>query len=178
MDIFKQKRNLVLTIVFLVILNIVTLSLLWFGRPQSDLRKGPRGSEQNTEHIQKLLKEELGFNNNQAEKYIAIRDKHRKNTRHLNEEIRKLKKEMFDQALQNNDQAMISDSLLNLAQEKQSQIEKLTFQQFLNLKKICNPEQNMKLQKLMHRLLAPPHLDRHGEPPPPPRGERPPPFEN
>jgi hypothetical protein len=175
MDIFKQKQNLVLTIVFLVILNIVTLSLLWFGRPQADLRKGPIGPEQNTERIQKLLKEELGFDNNQAEKYLAIRDKHKKETRHLNEDIRKLKKEMFDQALQSNDQAMISDSLLNLAQEKQSKIEKLTFQQFLDLKKICNSEQKMKLRKLIHRVLAPPHPERHGEPPPTPKGERPPP---
>jgi len=176
MDIFKQKRNLIFTIVFLVILNIITLLLLWFGRPQNNLRGGSRGPEHNSEHIQRILNKELGFNDLQAKKYIKMRDKHRQNTKQLNEDIKKLKKEMFDQALKDNNQSTLSDSLLHLTQVKQAEMERMTFQHFLNLKKLCNPDQQKILQQLIHKLFAPPIDERM--PPPPPRGDLPPHLRN
>ncbi len=91
MDVFKQNRNLLLTIIVLVILNIVTLTLLWIGRPEA-----PR---ENKVHIQKRLMEELNFSEKQAEQYIALREDHQKNLMLINEEIKKVKKEMFDQVL-------------------------------------------------------------------------------
>jgi len=83
---------------------------------------------------------------------------------------------MFDEVLQDNPHPALSDSLLNITQEKQAQIERLTYNYFLKLKKICNTEQRKKLKILMHEVFAP----RPGEnasrkmPPPPPDGQRPP----
>ena len=91
---------------------------------------------------------------------------------------------MFEEAMYG-EKSVISDSLLSLSLEKQSQLELLTFQHFLKLKEICTPEQQEKLFEIVHRLLGktqggpPPGVPR-GEvksempPPPPPRGERPP----
>ncbi|MCP5062564.1 MAG: hypothetical protein GY936_08885, partial [Ignavibacteriae bacterium] len=139
MDIFKQKKNLIFTIVFLVILNIITLFLLWFIKPQNHLHGGPRGAKQGNEQIQKILKKEFGFNDLQAKNYISLRDKHKRDTKLLNEDIKKLKKEMFDQALKDNIQTTISDSLLILTQVKQAEMERKIFQHFLDLKNLCNP---------------------------------------
>lgn len=179
MDIFKQRRNLVAAIVVLVLLNIVTLLLLWFGRPKYDSQKGPGIPGREKGQVQKLLKEELNFSEKQAEQYIALRKEHRENTIQLNKEIRKIKREMFDHVLMN-DETALSDSLLKLTLEKQAQIEKLTFQHFQELKKICNSDQLKKLMKIMHKILGPPQPERMGGPPPHPPGEnregfRPPP---
>jgi len=184
MDIFKQKRNLVITIIILVLLNIVTLLLLWFGRPKHDSQSGPGIPDRERGQVQKLLKEELNFSEKQAEQYIALRKEHQENTMHLSEEIRKIKKEMFDHVLLN-DETTLSDSLLELSLEKQSELEKLTFRHFQELKRICNSDQRKKLMKIMHKILGPPQPERMGGPPPPgenreghhpppPRGERPP----
>ena len=177
MDSFKQKKNLIFTIVFLVILNIFTLFLLWFGKPQHNLHGRLRGPEQGNEQIQIILNKELDFNDLQAKEYIGLREKHRKNTKQLNDDIKKLKKEMFDQALKNNNQTTISDSLLNLTQAKQAEMERKTFQHFLDLKNLCNPDQQKILQQLIHRLFAPP-INERMDAPPSPRGELPPHLRN
>ena len=57
MDIFKQKQNLMLVIVLLVILNIITLAVLWIGRPsQRAGRRGPGDPLKEQGQVQKLLK--------------------------------------------------------------------------------------------------------------------------
>jgi len=176
MDIFKQKHYLGLVVILLVLLNLTTLTMLWIGRPerQAPLR-GPRNLIEEQHRIQQLLKEELGFDEAQIEQYLQMRRKHGERVRQLDEEIRQLKKQMFDEVLQENPQPTLSDSLLKLTQEKQLQIERLTFQHFLDLKKICKPEQQDKLKLLMHEMFRrQPARHDDGQFPHPPDGERPP----
>ena len=180
MDIFKRNRNLIITIVVLVIINITTLLLLWFGRPNAtDLR----GSGNEKVRIQEMLKAELGFSDKQAKQFIDLRQNHKEKSIKLDDEIMVLKKEMFAEAMYGN-KSNISDSLLNLSLQKQSQLEKLTFEHFQKLKQICTADQQKKLFEIVHRLIGPPQ---HGGPPPnapgpkgenrggpPPPGEHPP----
>ena len=110
--------------------------------------------------------------------YLRLRQDHREQMRLLNEDIRQIKKQMFDEVLQDKPQPALSDSLLTLAQEKQAQIERLTFQHFLDLKSLCRPKQKDKLKLLMHeffRKQSPGKKD--GSPPPPPRQHPPRPSE-
>lgn len=184
MDIFKQKRNLILTIVVLVVINIITLLLLWLGKPKPNDMRGLGNGENEKVRIQEMLKEELGFSTDQAEKFIILRKNHKEQTSKLDNEIMLIKKEMFDKAMYGNN-TNISDSLLNLSLEKQSQLEKLVFEHFVKLKQICTPEQQKILFKHMHNILGtpnhgglppgeipngpPPGEMREGHPPPPPR---------
>ncbi|MBD3289491.1 periplasmic heavy metal sensor [candidate division KSB1 bacterium] len=158
MDIFKQNRYLIFVIILLVILNIGTLSMLWFGKSQRPAHLPDRQHPENERvRLQELLQSELGFDEAQVEQYLHLRREHREKIDHLNTEIRRVKRQMFDEVLAENPQPTISDSLLNLAQEKQAQIEKLTFRHFLDLKKLCKPEQQDKLRLLMHELFRQPH---------------------
>jgi hypothetical protein len=121
-----------------------------------------------------LLKEELGFDSNQVKQYLKLRENLNQQIMQLNNEIRRLKKQMFDEVLHDIPQPMLSDSLLKLTQEKQAKIEQLTFQHFLDLKKICKPDQQKKLQLLMHELFRQqPDGMREGHPPPPYRDKQP-----
>ncbi len=62
MDIFKQKRYLILLVVILIIINLVTLLMIWVNKPQKPLMDRKHlEPEQETAHIQQLLKDELGF---------------------------------------------------------------------------------------------------------------------
>jgi len=172
MDTFKQKRNLIVTIVILVVINLITLLLLWFGKPKYNISAEPEAKVGKKVHIQKLLKEELGFSDAQAEQYITLRNEHHKNTMQLTKEIKRIKREMFEQVLTSDDTGIISDSLLNLSLGKQKQLENLTFQHFRKLKKICNPDQRKKLMRLMHKLLSTRQHERMGDMPP--KGKLPP----
>ncbi len=179
MDIFKQKRYLIIFIVVLTLLNLGTLLLLWMGRPSHNqgIRESNRKIKEEA-RLEHLLNAELGFDETQTGRYLEMRQEHRRQTHRLNEEIRQIKKQMFDEVLQEKPRQKLSDSLLTLAQEKQAQIEQLTFQHFLDLKKLCKPEQQKKLKLLMHEVFRknpPPPNNIENRPPPPPAGEEPPP---
>lgn len=182
MDVFKQRRNLIVTIIILVILNITAISLLIIGKPKHPEEREQIGNRKNEiERITKLLKEELNFTDNQAKEYLTLRREHRKNSQKVHREIQRLKTEMFDKVLSDDSNTEISDSLLQLAVEKQKKLEILTFEHLQKLKKLCTPNQQKELKRLMHRLQVPPRQGRPDGPTPrrrqdglPPSGERPP----
>ncbi len=172
MDIFKRKRYLWFTIIILIFMNLASITLLWVGKPEAGrFRDGPKNPSEEHKRIQHLLKKELEFDNKQVEQYLKIRKEHQDQMRLLSGEVKEIKRRMFDEVLEDNPQTELSDSLLALAQAKQAQLEQLTFQHFLDLKKLCRPEQQDKLKLLMHEVFRPsppPGRDGDGPPPPPP----------
>ena len=186
MDIFKQKNYLIISVIILIILNIGILSMMWLN--ESTHRKPPKhpqGRSNEQEQISSLLKKELNFNDDQIQMYLELRNIHREQTIELQNVIQDIKRKMFDEVILGNS-AIISDSLLSIMLDKQGQIEKITFQHFIDLKNLCNPEQQKDLQLLLHKLLPPPDRNDNGpphtpgekenRPPRPEKGEhRPPP---
>ncbi|MGD9488186.1 MAG: hypothetical protein AB7W47_09195 [Calditrichaceae bacterium] len=188
MDIFKQKRYLWITVIVLLILNISSLTVLWMGRPDgSRPQKAQNDPVTEANRIQELLKAELDFDETQSLQYLKLRREHRQKAVQLQKDISRIKKQMFDEVLLENHKQELSDSLLALAQEKQARLEKITFQHFLDLKKLCKPEQQDKLKILLNEFFrknaptgmindaSPPSPDAEG-PPPPPAGKGPPPH--
>ena len=177
MDIFKQRRYLWIIIIILLIMNITALALLWLGRPEGRRpQSGPPDPIEEKIRTERMLQNELGFNKIQTEQYLRMRQEHRSQAQQLEDEIRQLKKHMFDEVLEESPQPLLSDSLLRLVQEKQANLEKLTFQHFLDLKKLCKPEQQDKLKLLMHEVFRQKSgfRDDNVPPPPlPPEGEQP-----
>ena len=86
---------------------------------------------------------------------------------------------MFDEVLKDNPQPTLSDSLLKLSQDKMVDLEQLTFQYFLDLKKLCKPEQQDNLKLLIDEFFRQnsPNGMNNDSPPPPP-GDEPPPHKN
>ena len=174
MDIFKQKRYLGFTVILLVILNIATLTVLWLGRPEGRRPPGgPHDPAKEQKRIVHLLKTELGFDEQQTKQYLAMRREQREQVSRLQNDIRQIKREMFNTVLEGHSQPVLSDSLLKLAQDKMADLERLTFQYLLDLKKLCKPEQQDKLKILIgefFRQNPPRGVKNNG---PPPRRERP-----
>ena len=171
MDMFRQKRNLITTIVILVIMNFITLFILWLGKPTHSVMKGIENGGNEKVRMQEMLKEELGFSNDQAAQFLSLRKNHHEKKMQLDDELMLVKKEMLSEAMYF-DNSNISDSLLNLSLEKQGQLEIITFQHFQKLKQICTPEQQEKLFELVHKLIGP---SQRGGPPPGRKPDGPPP---
>ena len=171
MDIFKQNRYLWIAVIALLIMNFAALTLLWLGRPDGRRPQGgPPNPVEEKKRTEKMLQKELGFDKMQTEQYLKMRQEHRSQAQQLDNEIRQLKKQMFDVVLEDSPQPLLSDSLLRLVQEKQADLEQLTFQHFLDLKKLCKPEQQNKLKLLMREVFRqkPGFRDDRMPPPPPP----------
>ena len=169
MDIFKQKRYLIILIVLLVIFNLATLLMIWLNRPPAErFQKERIRPGQEISHIKKLLKEELGFDETQTNLYLKMQSEQREKVLKLQNEIQLIKKQMFDEVLEDNPRPTLSDSLLTLTQEKMVELEKLTFNYFLDLKKLCKPEQQDKLKISDWRIFSPESTDRMKNDGPPP----------
>jgi hypothetical protein len=177
MDVIQKNRYLWFSVVSLVVLNLILLALLWLGRPS---RSGRMPPPQKPERIRELLKEQLNFSDEQVQRYLELREQHHQRARQLEAEIRDLKREMFSQVLDEQAPAAVSDSLLNLVLEKQAELEKVTFQHFLDLKSLCGPGQKEKLKVLMGEVFrrnmpgkpegdGPPSAQQGETPPPPPQ---------
>jgi len=174
MDIFKEKRYLWITIIILLIMNTAALTLLWLGRPEAkDLHSRLKNPAEEHKRLKLLLNKELGFDKKQVAQYLRMRRDHQDQMRLLRREIREIKRQMFDEVLGDDPQTELSDSLLALAQEKQVQIEKQTFIHFLDLKKLCKPDQQDNLKILMHEIFRPgPPRGAGADGPPPRRDDR------
>jgi hypothetical protein len=154
MDFFTRTRTLVFIIILLLCLNIGMLVLFLLGRPVSPASAGgspPAG--QNEARIERLLKEEMGFDRGQIDRYIALRRQKQERTRALDAEMNRLKDQMFDGAMRDDPTPMLSDSLLALTHAVQDKKERLTFQYLVDIKNICTPDQREKLGALVHQLL-------------------------
>lgn len=165
------------------------LALLLVGRPEGKKpHTKPKDPIEEKNRIQQLLKDELGFDEMQVEQYLRLREEHRKQVSLLQNEIRQVKKQMYDEVLQDKPQLKLSDSLLTIVQEKQVQIEQITFQHFLDLKELCNQGQQDKLRLLIDEFFRqkppqrmsndhpPPPKDDNNRPPPQPPGDEPSPH--
>ena len=174
MDIFTKKRTSFWLILLLVLLNISTLYILWSKEINNPDRPFPRTQERHGNFI-RFLREELKFSENQIIDYEQYRERHANQTRELTNQVYNLKQELHNEIFQERPKTARVDSLAEEIGKKQTQIEKITFSHFLDLKKLCGKEQQEKLQVLIddyhHKNRPPgqqpqPKRRRPGGPPP------------
>lgn len=180
MDIFTKKRLTFWAIVLLVILNVSTISLLWLNQ---NTRQGgpppPRAPEQDQRTLQ-FLKKELNLTDTQIHKYDQLRQAHAEKTRVLINNIRQLKKDMIDEIFNDGPDTIKAMQIADLIGKKQTELERITFKHFLDLRELCGKEQLGKLQGLVDEFFRrnpPPGMEappRERERPmnPPPRENR------
>lgn len=171
MNYFTKRRLAFWGIVVLVIVNISSLATVWFQqhrRPEPPPRDMPPPPGAN-----QFLKRELGLNDAQAEQFAKLQRQHFERARALQNAIGELKHELFGELSSPVPDTVKVERLADEIGARQSDLEKITFHHFLDLKNLCTVEQRKKLDVLFHELLRgmAPH---HKPPPPPDGGPRPP----
>jgi len=178
MDIFTKNRFTFWTIVILVILNISTISMLWFNQNKrigvSPQIREPRQDQRTLQFLQK----ELNLTDAQIKQYDQLRQAHGERTRPLVNDIRQLKKEMMDEIFNDEPDTIKAMQIADLIGKKQTELERITFKHLLDLKELCGKEQLGKLQGLMDEFFRRNPPQGQGAPPPRERPMNPPPREN
>ncbi len=152
MDIFSQNKFLIRTILFLVILNLVSITFFSIRsfRPKNDDRLPPK-NEYNRE-LSEILKKELNLSEYQIEKFEKIRTQNEKRKIELKEIINQNKDLLASEMFKN-----ITDEKKVLAIAKkigdnEYQIELLKINQSKQLKAICTPAQLDKFDELIKEI--------------------------
>lgn len=148
----KTIRFYKLFIAVLILLNLITLFILW----SSTKKHGPPGRND--------LVELLDLQGTQKTKILDLQDDHFKKKDALIQKSRNLHEELFlsfsDASKDSTEIAQLIDRIV----ENQRETERMTFDYFKEVHALCDPHQKEKLEELIHDVLR-----RAGGPPPRPK---------
>lgn len=148
MDLIKQNKFIGIIIAILVALNIFSISALWI---QSGKINPPPPAESGNPPILpvKLMQEELGFTNEQVQKYTDLRNAHRHQLKEVNDELTALSIHIADEIFAPEPNDKLVDSLAENIGNLHTKIELLRYDHFKSLAQICNAEQKKKLHPIL-----------------------------
>jgi len=173
MDIFTKKRAAFWIIFLLVVLNISTISMLWLNQNRGPGVPPPRDQARQDQGTLEFLQRELDLTDEQILQYDQLRQTHAEQTRVLINDIQRLKKEMIDGIFYDEPDTMKAMEIADLIGDKETEVEQITFNHFLDLKQLCGTEQVDKLRGLVDEFFRRNQQPGQQEPPPPHRQDRP-----
>jgi Spy/CpxP family protein refolding chaperone len=158
----RSNNRSYLFIIF--ILLVVNIAMAWFFFWYKPARR-----ERDRIDIAEMLKKEVGFNEEQLKQFEVLYKQHHENLKPLFDSVRKAKEQFYQLLLQ----PQVSDSLKNakavVIGEKQQALDMAVYNNFLEIKKLCTPEQQPKfdstLQQVVKRMISYPRKNRQNKPP-------------
>lgn len=173
MDILSKQKFTNLLIVILVVMNIVSLSYIWYKQLQGPPPPPPQNPGR--EHVNNFLERELDLTPDQQKQFVEIRKEHAQRTKVMNDRIGRLKKEVMEESFNDKPDINKISGLVDKITEEQKKYEKFLSEHFRRLSEVCTPEQRKILREIFMSSLGPD--DRPAPPPgrnpnqgPPPPG--------
>ena len=121
----NKIKVLTIAVIALFVINMVTLSFLFFNDQKNDSKKEPK----------EIIIHKLGFNKNQIAEYEILIKKHKANISRLDNQIKDSKNKLYQQ-LNLSENKVVTDSILNSLYLYKSEIELVHYNHFLEIKKL------------------------------------------
>ncbi|MDN5204760.1 periplasmic heavy metal sensor [Fulvivirgaceae bacterium BMA10] len=160
MNYFTKNRMMIIAVVILVILNIITISMLWFPRHMrtpahhsTKIKKQP--------NVERYLERQLKLSSEQINDFKKLRADHFRESRELIGEIQELKQKMFTHLSSGHDNEAEVDDITRALGQKQAALELATYNHFKALWEICDDTQKKRFDKVIHTVMRRMH-DAHG----------------
>lgn len=131
-----KSKLLTFAVIVLFLINISTLSFLFFKEPRTDNRPNQRPRPNPSE----VVIHELDFDEQQIEKYRVLIEKHSTQINNLDQKINETKNKLYLE-LASNENNSKKDSILNVLNNYKSEVELAHYNHFLDIKNLCKPEQ-------------------------------------
>ena len=144
----------------LLLINLCMVLFLFLGRPPH-AQEGRRPFEKGPKN--KII-DMLHFDKEQVEKYENLITQHRTSVRLLEEGIREAKSNLY--LTLNENESGAKDSLVNQLGDLQMQIENVHYNHFLEIKRLCKPDQQAYFTELTGNLVDFFHPEKQGHTPP------------
>ena len=144
----------------LLLINLCLVLFLFLGKPPH-AQEGRRPYEQGPKN--KII-DMLRFDKDQVEKYENLIKQHRTSVRLLEEGIREVKSKLY--LTLNEKGSGAKDSLVNQLGDLQMQIENVHYNHFLEIKRLCKPNQQAYFTELTGNLVEFFHPEKQGHTPP------------
>ncbi len=171
MDIFTQKKFLVITIIVLAVLNITLMGFFLIrGNSNRPEQSNNSFSKDKITDLSDVLKKELALSAEQVERIKKIRSDFFEKEKELSKEIRGVRDSMnFIMFNKDTDEEIVKD-LAKRVSEYEYKMELLRYEQAQQFKSICTPEQREKFEALVKEIRD--YFKPNNQPPR--KGDRPP----
>lgn len=179
MDIMGNRKFWMSGIIILVVLNLGMMAFIWFDRMPPHRDRFPDGKEPGNQPGGNFMVRELDLNAEQADKVRSLHEQQVRRSDTIQAEIRRLYLEIANELFANAPDTGRIRQLSEAIGRQQAEFERRSFENFLDIKRICTSDQQAKLKRLIVDLLmrslpsAPSDLDRHDFPPMPQGGQHP-----
>ena len=172
MDNFWKRHFSKWAIALLLILNVSTLSILWYKEINRPPRP-PRGPSANNslnhrERMERFIERELNLNKDQSRQFRKLHSAYLQQSRGLRNEIRDLKRrQLRTEMFKTEPDTLKMHQTARRIAEKQFELERQTFLHFQGLKTLVGEDQVESLKALLDEIFMPQGNSRT------PRGPRP-----
>ena len=149
-----NKQNLFWTILvsLLVIINIISLSILWKGRPGHRLAESRLDHEKRHKRTEKMIHKRLGLDEAQMIEFKDARQRHFQKTREIEKQLKEKKKILFQKNMNGvnlNDVTPLMEDISRL----HLKIDSLTYEHFAELRSYCRPDQIEDFDRFLKSML-------------------------
>lgn len=122
----------------LVIINLVTIAFIYFGRPPGRPAQG-----------EARLANEIGLTGEDKKKSDALEIQHHKNKKRLVDENLHLQKRLYNSLSESQE----SQEILMEIRKNRSETDSMTFEFFIEVAELCDNQQRKKLNTMIERSL-------------------------
>lgn len=165
----RKNRLLILTVGILVLLNLLTLCMLWMDRHPAGEPPGPAGD--GAPPVDAFLKQTLNLTPAQWAAFEPLKQEHRRQMERLTPQLRADKHAFFGLLAQDTVSDAEVQALLARIAARHRAIDSVTYAHFRQVRGLCTPEQRARFGDVaaeLPRLLrpgGPPDARRHPEHP-------------
>jgi periplasmic protein CpxP/Spy len=160
-----KSKLLTFAVIALFLINIITLSFLFFKGPRPEGRPEGRPDGRPKHSPSEIVINELNFDKEQIEAYEKLIQEHSLKINDLDQKINETKNRLYlELASKENDSK--KDSILTILNKYTSEVEQVHFDHFLEIKKLCKPEQLDNYNKLildLSSIFAPNRMPKRNE---------------
>lgn len=156
MDKKTKKKLLIGTIVLLLIINISALITIFYIQKIRTKNVDKLSYKQNQVQIRgmyRYLKDELELSNDQFEQFHSVNEQNKQKTREIAIKLHKNRINMVNEIAKKNPNLEKLDSIAYEIGVLHYQLKKNTISHFIELKSICNDDQQAELQQLFIKII-------------------------
>lgn len=156
MDYFSKNKIVIWVIAILALLNIFTLSTIWFMQYRGPSRVPFREEPGHMRQGLRILEKELDLSADQIKVFDDIRQRHFEKMKVLQKEIFSLRQEIMDELNRTTPDTEQIRLLTIRIGEQETLKERYILKHFSEMKAACTPQQKEKFNRLLKKLMVHP----------------------
>ena len=149
MNRLKDTKVLVGIIIALVVINIATLSFIWFAQPRTVKKKL---SDEQGHRVERFLQRKLDLTERQSQLFREARHNHFRATKDQVETIRRDRKNLMKLLAQDTHSAEVEE-LMSKISRTQIELERASFEHMQQLRSFCNEDQRPQFDSLVYNIV-------------------------